>query len=824
MQFIALGFTVILCGALSGQEKVLFGDDFEHGLGPQWEGRSGQWTVVADPDNPQNHVLLLDTQQGGTIRAGDPGWRNVRVSARVRIQTQARDYHVKLGCRADETQSYFINLRKQSPIVVHRSGADFRALGEVGPLPLKPGAWYRAEIEAAGPFLTARAWREEQPDKRVSARFYEPSLDHGQIHLTVFLYDGPAKVYFDDIRVVEVPATQISAPGPDHIIRNDTIKLTFHEGLGTFDLQDLRTNRTWRQAIGASLTTVSDVVTEAGGIRFKLQTSAGPAKATLQLQGEGEVLVTLEPDGQGRYASVIYPQPIEPPVKEAELVLPADEGIILPVTDVERRRIIGAYHYGQGGWLMPWCGMVVGDEGLMMLVETADDFRGRVQLLRTDVGPLMTPCVEWLASMEDLRYPRRLRYCLFDRGGYVAMAKRYRRYLQDRGRFRTVAEKAKELPQVSGLIGAINILDQSRGEEVLDWMIDHGIRHALYSCSGPKARIEKAKAQGYVVNRYDIYTDVAGPELLKIWGPPRSKDDYRRIGYPEECFIRRDGTPLPGFAYPVGAKAGVAPEGAKGKRVRCFKRCSAMQLHWMQQVIPGQIEQFGYNARFIDVETAHSLYECYSDQHRATRTQDRENRLKLFDYLRSLGQVCSSEGGADWAASALHYQEGSLTLTRLGWIPGVYVGTGPFKLPEEYIKNQFDPAIRVPLHKLVYHDSLFMTWRWNHTPNRWDQQQYWDDWDLLHTLYGGMPIFVVNKQQIANKGPRILQSYHTICDFTEKVGGHEMTTHRFVTPDRLVQETRFATGLGIIVNFGDAPYQSEQGEVKAKGFVTFEFH
>jgi len=58
---------------------------------------------------------------------------------------------------------------------------------------------------------------------------------------------------------------------------------------------------------------------------------------------------------------------------------------------------------------------------------------------------------------------------------------------------------------------------------------------------------------------------------------------------------------------------------------------------------------------------------------------DIDARIKLFDYLRSLGQACGSEGSADWAAPALHYQEGSLTLTRIGGIPGIYVGTAPLR-------------------------------------------------------------------------------------------------------------------------------------------------
>lgn len=813
---------VLLCSVPAlAQDDLLLRDGFETGLAARWEPAGGDWQVIEDPTDAANHVLRF-SGTAGRLAITEPEWRDVRLSARVRISTETSVYHVKLGCHsATANRSCFLNLRDNSPIVVFQDGTAFMQLGSVGDLPFTTGRWFRAEFEASGPFLTAKAWPEDDPGAVVEARFYEPIADRGGIHLTVWMAEGRAEVLFDDVEVVRVPESEPPEAGKTRTIRNDQVQVVFEEATGRFELIDRRTSRRWPQSMSAAVPVISEVTATEERIGYRMQSAAGPVRVSIELKPDAEVLVTLTPDGKGRPAELAYPAPMQPPELSAEIVLPADEGVIIPATDTEHPRLVGRYHYGQSGWLMPWCGIVVGDEGVMMLVETADDFEGRVDRVRARDQVVMAPAVTWLASGDDLRYPRKLRYCLFESGGYVAMAKRYRRYLTDTGRFRALAQKAEEIPNVAKLIGAINILDQSGDQTVLDWMIGNGIRRALYSCGGPRERIEKAKAAGYVVNRYDIYTDVAGPELLEVWGPPRSDTDYRRIGFPEETYIQRDGTPRPGFAYPVGARGGVDPQGREGRRVRCYNRCASQELHWMQEVIPAQIEEFGYAARFIDVETAHSFFECFSDVHPATRSQDRENRLKLFDYLRSIGQICSSEGGGDWAAHALHYQEGSLTLTRLGWLQGIYVGTAPFDVPDEYLRDNFDMSIRVPLHKLVYHDSTFMTWRWNHTPNRWNQPEKWRDWDLLHLLYGGMPIFVVNAESIAEKGDRILESYHTICDFTETVGGQEMVGHRFLTPDRLVQETRFANGRGVIVNFSeDTPFEGEGGVVPPKGFRT----
>jgi hypothetical protein len=43
------------------------------------------------------------------------------------------------------------------------------------------------------------------------------------------------------------------------------------------------------------------------------------------------------------------------------------------------------------------------------------------------------------------------------------------------------------------------------------------------------------------------------------------------------------------------------------------------------------------------------------------------------------------------------------------------------------------------------------------------------------------------------------------------VGYAEMTDHRFLTPDRSVQQTRFANGVVVTVNFGDKPFKLPDG-------------
>ena len=49
-----------------------------------------------------------------------------------------------------------------------------------------------------------------------------------------------------------------------------------------------------------------------------------------------------------------------------------------------------------------------------------------------------------------------------------------------------------------------------------------------------------------------------------------------------------------------------------------------------------------------------------------------------------------------------------------------------------------------------------------------------------------------------------------------------MTDHRFLSEDRLVQETRFSSGHAVVVNFGSEVWDDDRGfQVRAKDFRTF---
>lgn len=817
----------LLIGAMA-MSAPLLEQDFETALKDPWPTISAPWSVVADETRPGNHVLQSASDAGSRLTVGSPDWTDYEVRLRVRVLRSTADWlHIKIACRAATAErSLYLNLRNTGPVMVRQVGNQFTPLGEAGAFPIEPGVWYQVLLRCEGPVVSATVTNETKPTETGSARVYEEVLKAGPLRLEVGLGRGNFCVQFDDLVVTPVTASPLPQSRRQSV-ESRTLRVTLDEALGTLSFTDLRNDRTWSQTsrVG-SLPQVDDVRVDGATLSYRLSLPGGAVRVAVTPEDHAEALVILTPESGELRQPMAYPPPVVPPSAEAEWVLPADEGVLIRADRTDMPRFTGTYTWSQGSLLMPWYGVLQRDAGLMMLVETPDDWDMTVSPMPTATGALAVAASRWLPSKGALNYPRRLRFCAFDQGGYVAMAKRYRTFLQQAGRFKTVAEKAAEVPAVGKLIGAIDIYDKSGPNDhtVLDWMIAQGIRRALYYGSENADKNRKAAEAGYVTAIYDIYTDIAGPELLAIWGPAKDPLDHRKNGYPQECVVTAQGAYKPGFAYPVGAAGGVDPAGRAGKRIPCYTRCSLTKAAWLQRIVPDQAQRLGLRSRFLDVETATTLAECYSDAHPATRTQDREARRALFTYLRSLGQVCASEGGSDFANDLLDYQEGSLTLNHFGGVAGVYVGTSPFRLPEDYIRSQFDPAIRVPLRELVYHDSTWVTWRWNHTPNRWEQREYWDDWDLLHLINAQMPIFILSARDLPSQAERVLKTYRDVCGFLEKVGGVEMTGHRFLTPDRTVQESRFANGWAVVVNFSaDRAYHSPEGqEVPPRGFVTYQ--
>ena len=100
---------------------------------------------------------------------------------------------------------------------------------------------------------------------------------------------------------------------------------------------------------------------------------------------------------------------------------------------------------------------------------------------------------------------------------------------------------------------------------------------------------------------------------------------------------------------------------------------------------------------------------------------------------------------------------------------------------------------------------------------------YWQWKNLWSVLSASAPMYRIYPDSVKKYAKEIARTQKFVNEWVRQVAFDEMTNHRFVTPDRLVQESEFSSGKGVLVNFGDTPHTLPDGAVlKARDYLQFE--
>jgi len=548
----------------------------------------------------------------------------------------------------------------------------------------------------------------------------------------------------------------------------------------------------------------------APGLTFEADAAVGggrtiPMNVTLTLDG-AEVSLELDlPDRDTKLGefTVLHPLVLDDP-NGAIVAAPYCNGLAVPVNDLSWR---GQRWTTYGSLDLPWVGLTDGEKGYLLLWEDPDDGVAVLDTFRTSAGDLLAPVAAHHPSLQTFRYPRRVRYVFMDQGGYVALAKWYRRYAQEQGFLLTLREKAKRRPALERLAGAPDIWG-ANGLKFCREAKAAGMDRLLINGSWSAADMEAIKDLGYLVSRYDNYEDIReGGE------PP-----YSDCQIPDDAPLRADGQRVLGWL-------------TWDKQTQFYKRCSALDLAVAQRTIPGDLEQHPYNARFLDVTTATGLEECYDPNHPHARSGDREYKRALANYVgNELGLVLGGEHGRWWGADLYDYWEGMQSGGFYSW-PAGHVGVNIPQTREEigerYLEWGLGHRHRLPLWELVFGDCVVSTWYWGDSTGHLYQAapELAAKQDAFNILYGTVPLYWVSQPYSfrwddPKLRARLLESYRHTCKLHEQIGFDEMVSHEYVTADKNVQRTRFrSTEHGargteqqtvVTVNFGEEPYPLEE--------------
>ena len=620
---------------------------------------------------------------------------------------------------------------------------------------------------------------------------------------------GSAKVWVDDFNLQkEGNVAKMRPEGlPEKLsVENDVLSVTLNTSDGTLSVMDRRNNRMWEQKSLSKDLVLTNAEKAQNGLKITLihATSGHELTAKLNFEAESSPEFVLELQAEGDMPGTLaYPYPfVTDP--GTYLVIPMNEGISYPVDDesINTRRLIG---YGGHGICMGFWGVTDGEAGQMAIIETLDDMA--ISIGRCDGKLCIAP--EWQPQMGKFGYARRLRYVFFDDGGHVAMCKRYRNYSKKIGLFKTLAEKKQENPNVDLLIGAVNVWCRERDAlPIVQEMKSVGIERILWS-SRREPDVIKAMNEmgGILTSRYDIIQDVMDPAIF-----PKLNwvhHDWPTEAWPDDIMLDENGDWRKGWR--VRTK--------DGEMYPCGVVCDKQALKYARPRISEELKTHPYRCRFIDTTTATPWRECYHPDHPMTRSESRHWKMELLRLVsEEMGLVTGCETGHEASVPYLHYFEGMLSL-------------GPYRVPdagrsmqkildevpERVAKFQTGQKYRLPLWELVYHDCVVAQWYWGDYNNK--LPALWDKRDLFNMLYGTPPMFMFNREIWEKNKDRFAQSYKNVCTVARMVGYSEMTDHRFLTPDRDVQQTAFANGTIVTVNFGDTAYKLPDGsEVKSMGF------
>jgi len=614
---------------------------------------------------------------------------------------------------------------------------------------------------------------------------------------------GPALAWIDDVSLVRVPALlgrKAGAPS-ELMLSNSGLVVRFNTPQSTFSVEELRGKRVWSQqpvsagvlvtAARVTANTISaDLLHLSSGLELKVKVELDELRPefTVTLEGAGELTGALG-----------WPHPFVSRPGDY-LVVPMNEGISYPAEDesIEPFRLIA---YGGHGICMAFWGVTDGQAGYGAIIETPDDAAIRMSRQKG----LLSIAPEWDPQKAAFGYPRRLRYVFFKEGGHVAIAKRYRQHAKETGLLKTLAQKRAENPNVDLLVGAVNVWNwDANPVELAREMQAAGIERILWSRGASPEALRAFNEMKVLTSRYDIYQDVMDPANFEYLNGVHP--DWTTAAWPKDIILEANGEWLHGWGV----------KGKQGRWFDCGVICDSRAIPYAQDRVSHELALSPYKCRFIDTTTAAPWNECYNTNHPMTRTQSREWKMKLLDCVsQEFKLVTGCETGHDASVPFLHYFEGMLSL-------------GPYRVPdagrdmqriwtavpEQVAKFQLGHKYRLPLWELVYHDCVVAQWYWGDYNNK--LPALWDKRDLFNLLYGTPPMFMFNRKLWQEQKERFVQSYRNTCPYVREVGYSEMVDHRFLTPDRNVQQTVFANGTMITVNFADALFQLPSGRTLQK--------
>jgi len=592
-------------------------------------------------------------------------------------------------------------------------------------------------------------------------------------------------------------------------LTNDYLNVRVSDG-GDVRVEDLRTGRVWNSLADNHTTNPNGLC----GL-----------KGDWRLDGS-ELVFTLSGDASVKFSEVRYPAPFAA-AKGERLLLPHGCGFAFDAAEtnlggiaaMDRMKFctrdlkMGCFgHYAER--TTP-SGAYEQQSGYLAIVETPEDalldFRVRANGCRA-ASPI------WCPEKGRLGYVRTIRYVFFANAEPTRMAARYREEMKRRGYLVTYREKADRKPALAKryeqLKGAPDVWYwEERGDKAAmarelksigfsSFIFSTVTRRDLGVWITPEEVRELAAIPGVLVGEYDVYRDTMEPVVLP-------KLDAVRPHWPLKAWERDDIVRLEDGSPRRGWKVALKGE-TENPTIGCALLCEARALPYLRERVSKRLAEAPYAVRFLDV-TGTSLSECWNPKHPLTFRESAVCRRATFRAIGDeFGLLCGAEDGLECFVPECDYLEGNFSSARYRVDGGRNMWKTYEKSPA-IMARAIDPATRVPFFEMVFHDCIASYWYWTDYNNRFEDT--WWQRDLLNAISGTPPMYFFTREVFTRQKERLAASVRIATQVARGTADATIVGWRWLTPDRLVQESRFSNGWSVVANFSDRPYRTADGRV-----------
>lgn len=493
-----------------------------------------------------------------------------------------------------------------------------------------------------------------------------------------------------------------------------------------------------------------------------------------------------------------------------------EQGVMIPntwPTAVSTKDIAFDGRFETAGGYMPWFAQLRADgHGYIAICETP--WNAGYGIDHPSNGPYTHINTWFEPSLGTMNYRRVVRYQFLDHADHTAVCKAYRSYVNERGRLRTLAEKAARNPSVRDLIGRswvhIGIKTKVQPDSYY-YDKDHPEKNdslVTFAQREKQMRTLHGMGAGRLYMHLDGWAqpgyDNAHPDYLPAcqeaggWEGMKSlvdacheqgdifgtHDQYRDYYFTAQTFDANNAIRL---------ADGTMPEHARWAGGHQTYLCAELAPDYVRRNF-AEIAAHGIklDCAYLDVFTCNEGDECSNPEHRMTRRECFDRRAECFEYLLSHGILSSSEEVSDWAVPSL-----------------IFCHYAPYDF-QMRSPNEPRQGVPVPLYNLVYHDCVIEPWMMERVVDG-------DDYMLYALLNGGAPYLIRDAAYIGVDGDmddeqRVrtendIERCHTVAAFHERVGMQELVRHEFVDDDPLVQRSVFADGTAVTCDFHTQTYR-----------------